>query len=388
MGYYTEYLGKRLDFKGIEAERKKQLLQISKLRGNRDVLVYAADLTKPNTTIDYTDILPIQDQLANLNGTAIDFIIETPGGFAEAAEDMITMIRGKYKEVGIVVPGWAKSAGTILAMAGDEILMGTGSALGPIDAQIGQTNGKRFSAHAFLEGFKKIKEEVAATGKLNPAYIPSLQNISPGEIQHAENAQLFSERLVSEWLENYKFKNWTTRRTSGEAVTPEFKKQRAKEIAEKLSNQSRWLTHGRSIRIAELEGYINLRITDYSKIPELNEAITRYYTLLRMAFETNLYKLVETSGSQIYRYGGAQAVPPPKNQVPNAKAINVRFNCGKCKQVIQLQANFEKDVPLKINNLPFPANNVVKCPSCETDNNVGVIRLQLEAQTNRKVISA
>jgi ClpP class serine protease len=109
MGYYTEYLGKRLDFKGIEAERKKQLLQISKLRGNRDVLVYAADLTKPNTTIDYTDILPIQDQLANLNGTAIDFIIETPGGFAEAAEDMITMIRGKYKEVGIVVPGWAKS---------------------------------------------------------------------------------------------------------------------------------------------------------------------------------------------------------------------------------------------------------------------------------------
>jgi hypothetical protein len=137
-----------------------------------------------------------------------------------------------------------------------------------------------------------------------------------------------------------------------------------------------------------LEGYINLRITDYSKIPELNEAITRYYTLLRMAFETNLYKLVETSGSQIYRYGGAQAVPPPKNQVPNAKAINVRFNCGKCKQVIQLQANFEKDVPLKINNLPFPANNVVKCPSCETDNNVGVIRLQLEAQTNRKVISA
>jgi ClpP class serine protease len=60
-------------------------------------------------------------------------------------------------------------------MAGDEILMGTGSALGPIDAQIGQTNGKRFSAHAFLEGFKKIKEEVAATGKLNPAYIPSLQ---------------------------------------------------------------------------------------------------------------------------------------------------------------------------------------------------------------------
>ena len=93
MGFYTEYLNRKLDFKGIEAERKKQLLNISRLRGNRDVLVYAADLTKANTTIDYTDILPIQDQLANLNGTAIDFIIETPGGFAEAAEDNAPHLR-------------------------------------------------------------------------------------------------------------------------------------------------------------------------------------------------------------------------------------------------------------------------------------------------------
>src|ERR1700749_1725265 len=98
MGFYTEYLNKKFDFKGLEAERKKQLLEISKLRGGRDILVYAADLTKQNANIDYTDILPIQDQLANLTGKAIDIIIETPGGIAEAAEDMITMVRKKYGE--------------------------------------------------------------------------------------------------------------------------------------------------------------------------------------------------------------------------------------------------------------------------------------------------
>jgi ClpP class serine protease len=84
-------------------------------------------------------------------------------------------------------------------MAGDEILMGKTSALGPIDAQmIYPGTGKRFSADALLEGLEKIKKEVLDTGKLNPAYIPILQNISPGEIQHCENAQAFSRTLVRE----------------------------------------------------------------------------------------------------------------------------------------------------------------------------------------------
>ena len=30
--------------------------------------------------MDYSDILPAQDQLANLSGKAIDIVIETPGG--------------------------------------------------------------------------------------------------------------------------------------------------------------------------------------------------------------------------------------------------------------------------------------------------------------------
>src|SRR5207248_7759117 len=179
-------------------------------------------------------------------GTDIDVILETPGGFAEAAEDIISLIRSKHQHVGMIIPGWAKSAGTILAMAGNEILMGKASALGPIDAQIGHTSGKRFSAHAFLEGLKQIKDEVASSGKLNPAYIPILQNISPGEIQHAQNAQAFSQRLVTDWLKNYKFKSWTTRKSTGAAVTTADREQRAKEIASKLSDQSRWLTHARS----------------------------------------------------------------------------------------------------------------------------------------------
>jgi hypothetical protein len=388
MGFYTEYLGMQLDFGGLQKERKKQLLRISELRERRAILVIASDLLKPNSTIDYSDILPVQDQLANLKGHAIDVILETPGGFAEAAEDIIALIRGRFDNLGIIVPGWAKSAGTILAMAGDEILMGRGSALGPIDAQIGQANGKRFSAHAFLEGLKQIKEEVAGSGKLNAAYIPILQNISPGEIQHAQNAQAFSERLVADWLEQYKFKNWVHRRSSNAPVTAAEKRQRAEEIARKLSDQSRWLTHGRSIRIAELEGDLNLRITDYSKNADLDEAITRYYTLLRMTFETNMCKLFETPASQVYRFTGVQKVPSPpaKPMLPQTQSLNIRITCDKCKTPTVMQANFAPNLPLKQGNVPFPQSNILQCPSCKADIDVANIRLQVEGQTGKKVV--
>ena len=75
----------------------------------------------------------------------MDVIIETPGGDGAVAEDIVRLLRGKFDEVCFIVPGYAKSAGTIIVMSGDDILMGPTSALGPIDAQL-LWQGKVFSA--------------------------------------------------------------------------------------------------------------------------------------------------------------------------------------------------------------------------------------------------
>ena len=157
MGKYTEYLEMNLSFSRLAEERKKQLKRISQIRDGRDVLVYAANLSVGNApiTIAYDDLLPINDQLANLNGDELDLIIETPGGSGEVAEDMVRLLRGRYeKGMAVIVPGWAKSAGTILAMSGNEILMEPVSALGPIDAQL-SWQGKIFSLMRFLKGWIK-----------------------------------------------------------------------------------------------------------------------------------------------------------------------------------------------------------------------------------------
>lgn len=386
MGIYTEYLEKNMNFEQIAKERKKQLKIISDIRDNRDILVYASNLTNKTQSpisIDYSDILPIQDQISNLNGKSIDIIIETPGGFAEVVEDIIDLVRSKYENVGIIVPGTAKSAGTIFAMAGDEILMGVSSSLGPIDAQI-MNNNKRFSADAFLEGLEKIKSDILKTKKLNPAYIPILQNISPGEIQHCENAQKFSKILVTQWLTKYKFQNWNTHSSNGNPVTSIEKEKRANEIASLLCKHSHWLTHGRSIKIDDLNK-MRLLITDYSKIKELNEAITRYYTLLRMTFEsTNIYKIFETPTSQIMRFAGANVPPPPQNN--KANKVLVDFECPSCKSRYPIQANLDKNIKLEVGKFPYPKDDNFVCPNCKTQSNLGQIRLQIEAQTRKKII--
>lgn len=381
MSYYAEYLNQDLDISSLTVKRKALLKRIAEIRG-RPNLVIASDLLKSDAriSIDYSDIISIQDQLSNLQGKSIDIILETPGGIAEVVEDMVRLIRQKFERVAIIVPGWAKSAGTIFAMAGDEILMGPTSALGPIDAQI-VTNNKRFSADAFLEGLNKIKNETEKSGRLNIAYIPILQGISPGEIQHCENAQNFSKILVTQWLRDYKFKFWE-KHSDGKDVTLEDREKRASEIAEELRSQSKWLTHGRSINIADLEK-MRVKVSDFSKDDILNDAIMRYYTLLRMSFEGSMmYKLFETYTSQIYRFTAGNFGNPKDSD----RAI-LTVPCPKCNTQFKIQANLQKNIPMEPDAIPFPvSDNLFTCSNCGNQINLSKQRLMIESSSGKKVV--
>jgi ribosomal protein S27E len=387
MGIYSEYLDRSFTFEQLSTERKKQLARIAALRG-RPVLVYAADFTKGNAgapiSIDYSDLLPFNDQLANLSGKAIDVLLETPGGDGTVAEDIVRLLRGKFSEVGFIIPGHAKSAGTIIAMSGDEILMGPTSALGPIDAQM-FWQGKVFSAEALLEGMEKIKREVSETGALNKAFIPILQGISPGELQSAQNALDFAKVLVTDWLARFKFKNWVTHSSTGLPVREEERKQRAKEIADQLCSHGAWLTHGRSIRMDDLKG-MRLLITDFEQTGDLGDAIRRYHTLLQMTFATNIYKVIETPTSQIYRFASptAQPIPTPGQGKPNAAILQVK--CNKCGNNMVVQANIGSTHPLQPGKIPYPADNRLKCTVCGTETDLTQARQQIEAQSGLPLV--
>ena len=230
-----------------------------------------------------------------------------------------------------------------------------------------------------------------------------LQGISPGELQSAQNALDFAKKVTREWLVKYKFKNWDVHHTDqakiGQPVTNEEKIQRADEIAVKLGDHRSWLTHGRSLNMQDLTD-MRLVITDYTKEPELADAIARYHALMQISFSsTSLYKIIETEHSQVLRFSAQTVSAPQILGLPSQAApaqgspliasasradLNVKCSCGR---VSQLQANFEKGQPVSPGKFAFPDNDSFICPQCGLRHDLRGARLQIEAQSGKKIRS-
>ena len=68
----------------------------------------------------------------------IDLIIHTPGGLALAATQIASALAKHKAPVRVIVPHYAMSGGTLIALAADEIVMDPNAVLGPLDPQLGQ----------------------------------------------------------------------------------------------------------------------------------------------------------------------------------------------------------------------------------------------------------
>jgi len=66
----------------------------------------------------------------------LDIILHTPGGVALAALQIARALHDHRGRTTVFVPHYAMSGGTLIALAGDEIVLGPHAVLGPIDPQI------------------------------------------------------------------------------------------------------------------------------------------------------------------------------------------------------------------------------------------------------------
>lgn len=214
-------------------------------------------------------------------------ILETEGGYAEVARRISDTIRSHYVVVDFLIPSYAMSAGTILAMSGDAIYMDYYSVLGPVDPQLESRDGnKRIPAMGYLIKYEELLEK-ANTGIAGAAELEILLNFDQGELYSYEQAREFSVSLLEEWLVKYKFKNWRKTDKRGIKVTPSMKKERAREIATKLNDARRWNSHGIGINMERLRRDLNLKIDDFGKIDALNDSIRSYHKLLDDYMQNN-----------------------------------------------------------------------------------------------------
>jgi ClpP class serine protease len=65
-------------------------------------------------------------------------ILHTPGGLVIAARQVAAALASHDGKVTAVVPHYAMSGGTLVALAADEIVLDAHATLGPVDPQLGQ----------------------------------------------------------------------------------------------------------------------------------------------------------------------------------------------------------------------------------------------------------
>ncbi len=208
----------------------------------------------------------------------VSIILDTPGGVVEVVERMVNVLRSVYDEVIVIVPDRAMSAGTILALSADRIMMDHLSCLGPIDPQI-EREGKLVPALSYLNQFERLNAK-AQNGKLSTAEYALLNKMDLGELYQFEQARELSIDLLIKWLTQYKFKNWIQTEIRGEKVTEEMKAERAGAIAALLNDPEKWRSHGRAIDARTLREEVNLKIDSFEEDVDLYKAIRDYFELL------------------------------------------------------------------------------------------------------------
>jgi len=206
--------------------------------------------------------------------------LTTGGGYIEVVQRIVDTLRRHYKLVDFVVPNYAFSAGTVLAMSGDDIHMDYYSRLGPIDPQVSTQSDKQVPALGYLERYNDLITK-AQNGTITNAETQLLiDGFDQAELYQYEHARELSITLLKDWLVKYKFKNWKITRTRGLRVTKKMKVDRAEMIAKELNNTKKWHVHGYGISMDVLDRDLNLMVDDFGKNPHMSEKIRGYHDLL------------------------------------------------------------------------------------------------------------
>lgn len=130
--------------RALRAQRQRALTALEKARGARIIAIIHRQETVGVLGVPFYRFIDIDDSEAVLRAirqtppdAAIDLLLHTPGGLVLASEQIAYAVRSHPGKVTVLVPHYAMSGGTLIALAADEIVMDEAAVLGPVDPQLG-----------------------------------------------------------------------------------------------------------------------------------------------------------------------------------------------------------------------------------------------------------
>ncbi len=299
----------------FDKKTKEFITIISKERGDTNVIVYtSAFLQKPQippflTMVTSEDLNGFMNNLVNMDTSkGLTLILHTPGGEGRAVEPIVGYLRSKFNDIEVIIPTYCMSAGTMIALSSNKLIMGRQSQIGQIDPQI-PVNGGMMPATAIIHQFDKARQEIVENPKTALAWNPILRTMGPALIESCEEALRYSKRIVSDYLINYMLN------------AHESKDVVCANIVDVLSHgDNDKNNHGRRIDRNEARD-LGIIVEDLEDNQNLQDAALSLYHLFTLIFETTaVAKVITSSTGKRWIKSIPQALP---NNIPFIQQLKI-----------------------------------------------------------------
>ena len=261
--------------------RKKYLAQ-AEARLNRPIIAYYSGfLQKPThpefaiTDFDMNGMMAVVHGLDRARG--LDLILHTPGGGIEAARALVEYLYLMFgKDIRVIVPHMAMSAGTMIACAAREVMMGKHSCLGPTDPQV-----RGMPAMGVLAEVDRAIEEIRKEPLKQLVWQQVFQKYPPAFIMDCERQVEGTKEMVSAWLRENMLAGSEDPATAANAVV------------EQLMNYKGQTEHSQHYLVAKCKE-IGLNISDIEADQGVQEDILSVHHAFVASFaRTGVIKFIE-----------------------------------------------------------------------------------------------
>lgn len=200
----------------LEEELENAVTKLGEIRISECFPLLLSGINMTNALVDNVyDALRAKD----ISCKTLDVVIDSGGGDINAAYNLALLFR-RYgtEKLTFIIPRWAKSAVTLLACGGNEILMTPIAELGPLDPQITEHNNlehrlERFSPLHIESTLQLIREEFQnGSAELANGLIQRLQfPLTLGKFKKSLDVgkeyviKLLTTRMLEDQLEEAKF---------------------------------------------------------------------------------------------------------------------------------------------------------------------------------------
>lgn len=271
----------------MRKERLQKLYQIT----HRNIICYiSAWLQNPHNNpgcqINDNDMSGLMNAVSGIENRkqGLDIILHTPGGVVTATESIVNYLRKMFNmDIRVIVPHMAMSAGTMIACASREIVMGKQSSLGPIDPQY-----HNVPAQGVLKEFERAIKETMQSPNKSLIWKEIIQQYRPTFVGECENVVKMSYDLVEGWLTDCMFKN------------AKHKEEKIKKILNELASHDASKVHDRHYDFVKCKE-LGLKVTPLEKDPALQDGVLSLYHCYSLSIYRmpNVLKFIENQNGQV-----------------------------------------------------------------------------------------